>query len=432
MTVTLSTLKSGVRVVTDEMPHLETTSLGIWVAAGSRHESEEEHGISHFLEHMAFKGTPRRTARAIAEEIEAAGGEINASTGIEATAYYARVLKGDEPLALDVLCDILTNPLLDPGEIRREAEVIAQEIAAARDLPDDVAYDLLEQTAYPGQSIGRPILGSEESVARFASADFRGYLERHYTGERIVVAAAGAIEHGRVVAEVEARLAGIRPTPAGELTLGLAPALYRGGTAIEAKSVEQSHVLLGFESPSYMSDEFYAAQVLSGLVGGGMSSRLFQEVRENRGLCYAIYSFASGFVDSGLFGIHAATAPEDVPELVDVIAREVLAVAETGPGDAELQRAKAQLKAGMLMSLESSGARAEQLARQVMAHGRVLGTEELADLIGQVSLEKVRELARRLFAGSAPTLVEVGPGASARTFERLTGLLVPSPAATVH
>src|SRR5690606_4801164 len=302
MTINVTTLSNGLRVVSHHMPHLETISLGVWVAAGARHESEHEHGISHLLEHMAFKGTRRRTARQIAEEIEQVGGELNAATSLEMTAYYARVLKGDEAVALDILADILQNSTFSEEELEREREVILQEIAGIQDSPDEIAYDLVQDAAYPGQAVGRPIIGTRASVARLTSTDLRTFLRTRYLAPRIVISAAGAIEHASLARHAEALFGGLN---GGDSQDGSA-AQYVGGRRTSRKLFEQSHLLIGFEAPSYRDQEFYAAQVFSGLFGGGMSSRLFQAARENRGLCYAIYSTAWGMADSGMFDIHAA------------------------------------------------------------------------------------------------------------------------------
>ncbi len=408
MTTEISTLPNGLRVVSDHMEHLETLSLGIWVATGARHESELEHGISHFLEHMAFKGTARRTAQMIAEEIETIGGELNAATSLENTAYFARILKGDEAVALDILADILQNSLFDPEELDREREVILQELAATRDSPDDIGYDLLQAAAFPDQPVGRPILGTIDSVKSFDKARLDSFLARHYSPEHMIVSAAGAIHHDSLVRHVEA-LFGALPRVSRRESVG---AHYGGGVRAYQRRFEQSHVLLGFEAPSYHAEDFFAAQVFSGLFGGGMSSRLFQEVRERRGLCYSIYSSAWALADAGLFSIHAATGADMTTELSKVVVDELAAVARTGASEAEVARAKAQLKAGLLMGLESSSARAEQMARHLIAHDRLIPTEELIARVDNVGAEDVKAFAARLVVGP-PSIVVVGSGRKA-------------------
>ncbi|MFO1172653.1 MAG: pitrilysin family protein [Hyphomicrobiaceae bacterium] len=407
MTVEVTRLGNGLTVMTDPMPHLETLSLGIYVASGSRHErTPAEHGISHLLEHMAFKGTARRTAQAIAEEIEAAGGETNAATGVEVTAYYARMLKGDAPLALDVLADILLNPLFTAADLAVEKDVITQEIRAAHDQPEDIVLDLFEETAFPDQPLGRAILGTEKSVAAISSEALRHHLATHYRPSSLVLTGAGAIEHDDLVRHAEAQFGGLNPGTRPDPVA----AAYRGGIGSYDGAFEQTHVVLGLPAPSYLEPDFITTQILAGVLGGGASSRLFQEARETRGLCYSIYAFASGFADAGLLGIHASTGPEQVGELRDIMVRELSDIATKGPTEAELRRVKAQLKAGLLMALESSGARADQIARQMLAFGRPIGLAEMTERIEAVTVAAVRDRAQSSLAG-APTWAEVGPGA---------------------
>ncbi len=407
MTTTVSTLPNGLRVCTHAMPHVETSSLGVWIGVGARHETVEQQGLSHLLEHMAFKGTAKRTAMQIAEEIEQVGGEINAATSLETTAYYARVLKGDEGLALEILADILQNSSFDLAELEREREVILQEIAATQDSPDEIAYDLIQEAAFPNQAVGRAILGTPESVTAATPADLRAFLKANYQPDRMIVSAAGAVSHEVIERHAQALFGGL--TTANAATGGEERASYVGGARSSAKAFEQSHVLMGFEGPSYRDDTAFTAQVFSGLFGGGMSSRLFQEVREKRGLCYAIYSSAWGLKDSGMFQIHAATGHGMVAELIDVIGAELATIASDGPTEREVSRAKAQLKAGLLMSLESSGARAEQMARHLLIHGRLLEPHELVAKVDAVTAEGVRLFAQSL-AASAPCVAVVGSG----------------------
>lgn len=404
----LTTLENGLRIVTARMPHVETTSLGVWVGVGARHESLEQSGLSHLLEHMAFKGTDTRSAKDIAEQIEQAGGEINAATSLEQTAYYARVLKGDEAQALEILADILQNSTFEARELEREREVILQEIAATQDSPEEIAYDLVQEAAFPGQALGRPILGSPLSVKAASADDLRVFLAQHYRPQAMIVSAAGAVDHDELVRHAEAQF-GALPKGDPDAAAGEAKARYVGGVRSSQRVFEQSHVLLGFEAPAYGQDDAFTAQVFSGLLGGGMSSRLFQEVREKRGLCYAIYSSAWGLKDSGMFQIHAATGPGSVSELVDVVSSELAEAGESGPTEREVERAKAQLKAGLLMSLESSGARAEQMARHLLCHGRMIGPGELVEKVEAVDVAKVRTFAQRLVR-QPPSVVVVGSG----------------------
>jgi len=380
-------------------------------------EAVAENGISHLIEHMAFKGTQQRTARAIAEEIEQVGGELNAATSLETTAYYARILKGDEGVALDILADILQRPLYAADELEREREVILQEIAATRDSPDEIAYDLIHDVAFPDQPVGRPILGSIESVKGFSVEDLRRFLGNNYRAGRLVLSAAGAVDHAKIVRHAEALFSGLSTGEAGHQQ----PARYGGGIRAFDKPFEQTHVLVGFEGPAYRTPAFFTGQVYSGLLGGGMSSRLFQEVRERRGLCYAIYSSAWGFNDSGLFCIHAATGNDTMSELIDVVAGEMKALASEGPGAAEISRAKAQLKAGLLMGLESSSARAEQMARQLLVYGRLLSTAELVESVEAVTADRIRAFAAEMLTTATPSVVVVGAGRKSKSWAERFG-----------
>lgn len=404
MTTKQSRLSNGLRVVSHEMPHLGTVALGLWVASGARHEAQSEHGISHLLEHMAFKGTRRRSSLQIVEEIEHVGGDLNAATSLDTTCYYARVLKDDVAVALDILADIIQNSTYAEDELEREREVILQEIAATKDSPDDTVYDLFQDAAFPGQALGRPILGTPESVKGFSSEELRRFLGSRYRAGSMVLSAAGNIKHETLVKFAEDMFGGL---PAGE-TPKASPAIYVGGSRVSARPFEQAHVVLGYRSLAYRDPDFYTVQVLSGLLGGGMSSRLFQEVREKRGLCYSVYSSAWGLGDVGLFSVHASTGAESLQELVDVVQQELGRTVSEKPDEREIHRAKAQLKAGLLMSLESSVSRAEQMARQLLAFDRLLPADELIAKVDAVTAEGLRSVAERLFSGSEMSIALVG------------------------
>ena len=405
MSVSVTRLPSGLTVVTDEMPHLETASLGVWVGSGSRDEEADEHGISHLLEHMAFKGTSKRSARQIVEEIEAVGGDLNAATSVETTAYYARVLRSDVPLALDVLSDILTDPTFDPDELAREQNVIVQEIGACEDTPDDLVFEYLQEIAFPGQSVGRSILGTPQTVRAFNPNKLRTYLARNYRGPDMVVAATGAVDHAAVVAEVERRFAGFN----GSAAPVPQQASFGGGSRIEARDLEQVHIALALEGVPQNDPSLHSIQIYSNILGGGMSSRLFQEVREVRGLCYSIYSFHAPYYDTGMFGLYAGTDAADVRELMKVVVDEIEATAET-LSEVEVARAKAQMKTGLLMALESYGARAEQLARQMLVYGRPMPLEEIVAKIDAVTVDSARAAGRALMRRSRPALSVLGRG----------------------
>jgi predicted Zn-dependent peptidase len=405
MTVEVTRLPSGLSVVTDRMPHLETASLGVWVGAGSRYEKPDEHGISHLLEHMAFKGTTRRSARQIAEEIEAVGGDLNAATSTESTGYFARVLKADVPLALDVLSDILTDSIYDTEELRREQNVIVQEIGAVGDTPDDLVFERLHETAFPSQPLGRSILGTPETVRSFNPARIRAYLARNYRGPDMLVAAAGAIEHGAIVAEAEKRFASFD----GPAAPSPEPAQFGGGTHVESRDLEQVHIALALQGIPTRDEQLYSLQVFSSVLGGGMSSRLFQEVRENRGLCYTINAFHMPYSDTGLFVLYAGTDAADTPELMRVAIDQVVLATET-LNETEVARAKAQMKAGLLMALESSEARLGQIARQMLAYGRPIPLDEIVAKVDAVTVASARAAGRALIGRGKPAIAALGPG----------------------
>jgi len=414
VSVERSQLANGLTVISHAMAEVETVSLGVWIGAGSRSESLAEHGVAHFLEHMAFKGTARRSARDIAEEIEAVGGELNAATGVDSTAYYARVLRKDLGLALDILSDIIVNPRFDRSELTRERDVILQEIAAAMDSPEDIAFDLAQDAAFPDQPVGRPILGTPRTVKGFRPAHLGTYLATHYHGPNMVLAAAGAVDHAALLSEAERRLSAFDASaaPAPER------AVYVGGVRRSERPFEQTHLVLAFEAPPYRHPDYFVAQTLAGALGGGMSSRLFQEVRERRGLCYAIYAFASGLTDSGMFTVHAAGGPDRAHELIAVIREELLKAAEHGFRAEEVARVKAQLKMGLLAGLESSSARAEQLALLILIHGRPLTTAELIEKVEQVQASDLQAMVAALLA-SPVSLATVGPILHVARFDRV-------------
>lgn len=419
MSIEVTRLSNGLTIATDTMPHIESAALGIWVKAGARNEAENRHGIAHLLEHMAFKGTENRSAWQIAADIENVGGEINASTSVETTSYYARVLRNDIPLAIDILSDILTSSKFDEDELEREKQVIMQEIGAAHDTPDDIVFDRFTETAYRHQPIGRAILGTPETVAGFTSADLRAYMNEQYSADRMVVTAAGGVDHDEFVREVEKRLGDFRATNTAP-----APTMahYVGGDFREDRDLMDAQFLLGFEGKAYHVRDFYASQLLSMVLGGGMSSRLFQEVREKRGLCYSVYAFHWGFSDTGVFGIHAATGRDEMVELVPVIIDELHKVSDH-IGIEEVDRARAQYRAGLLMAQESASSRAGQLARQFMLYGRPVDNQELMDRLSLITPERLTDLAGRLFVDTKPTIAAVGPVGKLMDYDTLTSSL---------
>ena len=341
-------LANGFRIVTEHMPGLASASIGVWVAAGGRHETPQQNGIAHFLEHMAFKGTAKRTSLQIAEAIEDVGGYINAYTSREVTAYYVRVLENDVALGLDVIADILRNPVLDPNEIEVERGVILQEIGQALDTPDDVIFDWLQEEAYPGQPLGKTILGPAERVSNFNREDLKAFIADHYGPEQMILSAAGAVDHDQIVKLAEELFGDMPAKPLFQMQ----GASFKGGEMRQIKPLEQAHFALGFESPSYAADDIYVAQIYASALGGGMSSRLFQEIRENRGLCYTIFAQAGAHADTGMTTTYAGTSADQLPELAGITIDEMKRAA-TDMSPAEVARARAQMKAGLLMGLES-------------------------------------------------------------------------------
>ena len=421
MGVEVSRLSNGLTVATENLPHIESVALGVWVKSGSRNEGEDEHGIAHLLEHMAFKGTGKRPAWKIASDIENVGGEINAATSVETTAFYARVLSEDMPLAIDILADILNDSRFDPAELEREQHVILQEIGAAHDTPDDIVFDRFTETAFRHQALGRSVLGTPETVESFTSEQLRAFMDRQYGAERMVVVAAGGVKHEEFVREVETRLGTFRAKASSALPQY---AHYVGGDYRENRDLMDAQIVLGFEGRAYHVRDFYASQVLSMILGGGMSSRLFQEVRERRGLCYSVYAFHWGFSDTGVFGVHAATGKEDIAELVPVILSELRKAGESIDQE-ELDRARAQYRAGLMMSRESAASRASQIARQLLLYGRPIPTDELVDRLSKLTLERLTDLSQRLFSGK-PTVAGVGPIGTLPQYESIREALATS------
>ena len=418
MSVRSTTLPNGMTVLTDDMPHLESASLGIWVKSGSRSETEAEHGISHMLEHMAFKGTRSRNALEIAETIENVGGDLNAATSVEHTGYFARVLKEDVGLAGDILSDILQNSLFEQQELDREQQVIVQEIGAARDNPDDHVFDLFQSAAYPSQPIGRSILGTVESVKSFGPDSIRAYMDRNYVGDRMVICAAGNVDHDALVDVAGERFRDLKPSGAPDPV----KARYVGGEERLLSDHEQAHIVLGFEGRAYNSDGFYAAQILASILGGGMSSRLFQEVREKRGLCYSVYAFHWAFGDSGIFGVAASTGEEQVTELLPVVLDE-LRKATDQISDEEVVRVRNQIRAGLLMSLESPSSRAGQLARQQILWGRPIPLQETVERINRITADRVKQVARQIFEAGKVSLAGIGPVAKLPDYQTIAAQL---------
>ena len=415
--VQITTLDNGFRVISERLPSLKSASLGIWVDAGARAERIEQNGIAHFLEHMAFKGTKTRNALQIAEEIENVGGYINAYTSREMTAYYIRCLEENVALSVDVICDIVRNSIFDPHELEVERGVILQEIGQAHDTPDDIIFDWLQETAYPDQPMGRTILGPAERVSSFSRDDLQTFISEQYRPDQLVLAAAGAVDHAMLVDMAEARFGDMKRQP----KLDLVSAKFVGGDVREDKDLEQVHFAMSLEGPSYLKDEIYTAQIYAVAMGGGMSSRLFQEIREKRGLCYTIHSSIGAFSDSGMLTIYSGTSGDQLTELTNVTLDELKRAAVDMSAD-EINRARAQMKSGLVMGLESASSRCERLARMLMIHGRVPNLDEVIAKIDAVDETAVRQFAAGLTA-QQPALALYGPIASAPDFETVKSRL---------
>ena len=401
--VRVSTLPNGLTVATDVMPGIETVSVGVWVPVGTRHEPEALNGISHLLEHMAFKGTERRSATDIAVEIESVGGNLNAYTGRERTCYYAKMLAEDLPLATDILADILQRSRFDAEELERERHVILQEIGQAEDTPDDIVFDHFQETAYPDQALGWPVLGRSEVIERLDRTEVAGYMQRHYGAKGTIIAAAGRVDHEAFVENVGALFGGLGDVNGTSPT----PGRYAGGDRRVERPLEQLHIVLGFEGIGYRDPDYYALGVLSALYGGGMSSRLFQKIREERGLAYSVYSFIQSYADGGLFGVYAGTSSEEVGQVADIVAEELKHLPERVT-EVEIARARAQMRADLLMGRESTSSRAEQVSGQLFAYGAPISTDTLLARIEAVDRDAVARVAQRLMA-SRPTVTSIGP-----------------------
>jgi len=398
----ITTLPSGLTVLTDSMPRLETAAVGLWFRTGSRHEVAAENGVAHLLEHMVFKGTRARSAKAIAEAIEDRGGDLNAYTSREMTAFHARVLAADVPLAVDLIADMLTEPRFDSDDLAKEREVVLQELSEARDTPDDIIHDHCQSAAYADQPLGRPVLGAEETLAALDAPALERWRTRCLTSRSAVLTGAGKVDHAELVALAEARLGALATAepPAHEA------ARYTGGEHRDARKLEQAHVTLAYEAPSAHDDRAMAAHLFALVAGGGMSSRLFQAIREELGLVYAIWASHQPYSDTGLLTVYFGCAPKSAGK---ARARVEAVLAETAAGleANELARAKALAKAGLLMGLEGPGGRTEYWARQQLVYGRPVDPAELVARIDALSLDDVRAAGAAML-GTPQTCATVG------------------------
>ena len=416
--ISAEVLENGVRIVSERLPHVRTVAIGIWVQSGARHEPQDLCGISHFIEHMVFKGTASRSARGIAEEMDSIGGQINAFTSNECTCFYARSLDTHFDIASDVLCDIFFNPSFDPRDIASERNVVFEEIGMYEDSPEDLAVDRLNEAVFRGSSLGRPILGTKKTLCGMTQDILAKYRASHYTSEAITLSVAGNFTDAHMAA-LKARFSaierGAKPaTPAAD---------YTRSVTLRRKPIEQNHLCLAFPMPGWMSEDRFAIQLMSALFGGGMSSRLFQRVREEAGLCYSIASFTGSTEEQGLFCINTALNRETEAAALDLILGEVALLREETVGDAELARVREQLKANLMMGMENSGARMNNLAQNMVRYGRVFSCDEVIERIDAITPQDIRDCAQRIFDMSKISFSGVGELRSAAWYKRRFGVL---------
>jgi len=418
LTIRSQTLTNGFTIATEYIPNFKTAALGIWIKVGGRHETKEQNGIAHFLEHMAFKGTNNRTSLQIAQEIENVGGYINAYTSREITNYYCKVLSEDVPLAMNVISDIVLNSTIEKTEIDVERSVILQEIGQSNDTPDDIIFDWLQETAYPDQPYGRSILGPVDNVKNFSREDLQDFVYTHYNADRMILCAAGDINHEDVVSLCEKYFSQLSK----KVETKIVPGIFIGGEKRVDKNLEQAHFALSFKSSSIKDDDIFVSQIFAVAMGGGMSSKLFQEIREKRGLCYSIFSSIDAGSDTGSFTVYAGTSEEKLAELSNVVIDELRRSIEM-ISQSDLNKARAQIKAGILMGLESSSNRCERLARTLSVWGRVVPLTETIDKINQVSLLDLRKFAGSILSSPNPALALYGPISKAPTLDKLINRL---------
>jgi predicted Zn-dependent peptidase len=405
----ITTVENGVRVVTESVPYAQSVSIGLWVDSGARDETDANSGISHFIEHLLFKGTERRSAQEIAEALDAVGGQLNAFTDKEYTCYYAKVLPEHTDLALDIVADMLQNSVLDPEEIEREKDVVLEEIKRHEDTPDELIHDVFLTTLWPGHALGRSVIGRPEVIQGLTREQIVAYLQQNYTPARMVLAAAGNLQHAEIVAMAERYLGAVTGT--AEPRSPVAPAVHAGDTRLK-RSTEQVHFCLGTRGYTQIEEDRYALGIIDAAVGGGMSSRLFQEVREKRGLCYAIGSYTASYREAGMFAVYAGTSPKNAAIVRDLIQQELAKVATSGLGEEELKRAKNQIRGAILLGLDSMSGRMTRLGKTVLYYDRVISPFEVVEKIEHVTPDEIRRIAATIFSGDY-AYAAVGPVAGA-------------------
>ncbi|HVF54327.1 MAG TPA: pitrilysin family protein [Actinomycetota bacterium] len=400
-----TTLDSGITIVTEEMTEVRSVSTGFWFDVGSRDEPERLAGTSHFLEHLLFKGTAKRTAKEIADAFDAVGGDINAFTGKEYTCYYARVLDEDLPMALETLADMMTNSALDPSELESERKVILEEIAMHEDAPDELVHDLFYRSMWTDHPLGRPVLGLNETIGAVSRDEVAQYWKERYTAGNLVVAAAGNLKHDDLVARI-ADLFG----PGGRKTLRQGPSPKSSpGVNVFRRPTEQAHIIVGTEGLPRGHEDRHTLAIIDNILGSGMSSRLFQEVREKRGLAYSVYSYRSMFADAGAFAIYAGTLPQNAETVIELIRSEVDSVLRDGITEAELARAKGNVKGSLVLSSEDPGSRMNRLGRSQLTTGEILSIDELIERFERIEMDDIRRVIDLVFGTGSQQVTVVGP-----------------------
>ena len=410
-TIQITKLNNGLTIATDTIDTVESVSIGVWAGSGARHENKKNNGIAHFLEHMVFKGTQTRSAREIAEQIESVGGFMNAYTSYEMTAFYARVLKEDMPLAFDIVSDILRKPAFEKSEMERERGVILQEIGMRQDSPDMLVFDMMQETAFGDTPLGWPVIGTSQVVQTAPREMIFDFMSDHYFAKNLVLSAAGNIDHDDLVAKAMKTFGDLKSSNNNQAE----QAVYLGGEKRIEKDLEQVHLVLGFESENYLSDDYYAAVVLGTLMGGGMASRLFQEIREKRGLVYSVYSYNASYRDAGLFEIYAGTGEKEIAELIPALC-DTLQNASGSFTTSEINRAKAQIRSGNLMALESTSSRCDRLARGILSHGAPRTVDQIIAKVNAVTIDDLNRVATKIF-NSKPALSAIGPIKNLENFD---------------
>ncbi|MGC6516670.1 MAG: M16 family metallopeptidase [Candidatus Puniceispirillaceae bacterium] len=418
MSAQVTVLPNGMTIASHSMPGAHSVNVGIWIKAGGRDEMPGEHGIAHMLEHMAFKGTNRRDAKQIAVEVESVGGYMNAHTAREETAYYIRILPEHMPLAVDVLFDILTQSTMPDDEIERERGVILQEIGQALDTPDDVVFENFSSASFQGHKLGETILGTTQTVSAFSRSDLQGFMSRYYGGSQMMLCAAGAVDHQALVREAERYSEFVKQAIMPKRT----KPSWSGGRIMEVRQLEQSHVIFGLSAPAATDDDRYALMLLSNLYGGGMASRLFQQVREQRGLCYSIFSFAQMFSDAGVFGVYAGTASQDVDEMLSVSCHALQSMTHDIT-DEEVERGKSQMRAAILMGQESVSGMTESMARQLILFNEVKTAAQVAQKVSALSKDDVVRMIDRLTVKATPSLSVIGPSDNVMSNDDIAALI---------